>query len=189
MYGFHTGDQMANATHTYSSSPWGWLVLARPIGFDAVNGIQPGTDGCPEGDGTCLRIISGTGTPLLWWAAAITFILGLIWWLAGADWRFGVVSLATLATWVPWVGDTVGRPLFFFYAITLIPFLCIGLAMALGVLMGPANAGRRRFRGTILAGTVVGLIILDFAFIYPILTDGLLLRSHWDWRMWFGSWI
>jgi dolichyl-phosphate-mannose--protein O-mannosyl transferase len=79
--------------------------------------------------------------------------------------------------------------LFFFYAITFVPFLAIGLAMALGVVMGPARPDRRRQRGTIIAGSLLGLIILNFAFIYPILTDQLLLRSHWLWRMWFGGWI
>ncbi|MDR1449534.1 MAG: phospholipid carrier-dependent glycosyltransferase [Propionibacteriaceae bacterium] len=189
IYDFHVGEQMANATHHYSSNPWGWLVLAKPIGFDAVNKIQPGTDGCPPDGGECLRVISGTGTPLLWWAAAAAFIIGLVWWLAGADWRFGVVSLAMLSTWAPWIMDTVGRPLFFFYAITMVPFTVIGLAMALGVLLGPANAGRRRWRGAVAVGVIVGLIIVDFAFIYPILTDDLLQRSHWQWRMWFTSWI
>jgi dolichyl-phosphate-mannose--protein O-mannosyl transferase len=189
IFNYHVGPNISNATHRYSSDPWSWLFMARPVGFDAVNGIKAGTDGCPPGGEDCLRVISGTGTPLLWWAAALAFVLGLVWWLAGADWRFGVVSLAMLATWVPWLADTVGRPLFFFYAITMVPFTVIGLAMALGVLLGPADAGRRRWRGAVAVGVVVGLIILDFAFIYPILTDQVLLRSHWSWRMWFSSWI
>ncbi|MDR1806590.1 MAG: hypothetical protein LBR33_01510 [Propionibacteriaceae bacterium] len=196
MYNFHTGDYMAGVDHVYRSNPLGWLFLARPIGFDAINGIQPGTDGCPTDAGEdCLRVISATGTPLLWWLAALALVVGLVWWLAGADWRFGVTTLAVLSTWVPWImevrwtGEVQGRPLFFFYAITLIPFLAIGLAMVLGVILGPAGAGRRRFRGAIAVGTIAALIVLNFAFIYPILTDGLLLHSHWQWRMWFSSWI
>jgi dolichyl-phosphate-mannose--protein O-mannosyl transferase len=188
IYNFHTGDYMANVTHTYSSNPWGWFVLARPIGFDAKNGIAAGTDGCPEGGQECLRVISCTGTPLLWWLAALAALIGLVWWVAGADWRFGVTSLGVLATWLPWL--TAGsRPLFFFYAITFEPFLMIGLAMVLGVVMGPARPDKRRQQGTIIVGSLVGLIMLDFAFIYPILSDQVLLRSHWIWRMWFPGWI
>ena len=57
IYDFHTGDFINHAQHAYRANPIGWLVLARPIGIDAVNGIQPGTDGCPGPD-TCLRVIS-----------------------------------------------------------------------------------------------------------------------------------
>jgi hypothetical protein len=189
-YNFHTGDYINSVGHTYGSNPWGWLILLRPIGFDAVNDIQPGSQGCAaEAGSTCLRVISANGTPLLWWLAALALLAGLVWWLAGADWRFGVTSLGLLSTWVPWLTETGGRPLFFFYAITMIPFTAIGLAMALGVVLGPAAAGRRRFVGAVIVGVIVALIILDFAFMYPVYTDRLLTRDHWQWRMWLSGWI
>jgi len=39
------------------------------------------------------------------------------------------------------------------------------------------------------AGVAVALVVLHFAFIYPILSDELLTRPEWLARMWFGTWI
>ena len=35
----------------------------------------------------------------------------------------------------------------------------------------------------------VALVVLNFAYIYPILTDGLLTRAEYYARMWLQSWI
>jgi len=81
------------------------------------------------------------------------------------------------------------RPLFFFYAIMIIPFTATVLAMVLGKILGPAEAGARRRRGAQIVGTVVLAIVANFWFIYPILTDQLMTRTMWSARMWFPSWI
>ena len=52
----------------------GWLLMLRPIGIEAENGIEPGAQGCEAVGTTCLRIISGMGTPLLWWAAVAAIV-------------------------------------------------------------------------------------------------------------------
>ncbi|NNG18263.1 phospholipid carrier-dependent glycosyltransferase [Naumannella sp. ID2617S] len=184
---FHTGQGIKDATHPYSASPAGWLFVARPIGIDAVNDIQPGTQGCP-GPETCLRVISGMGTPILWWAGVFALLASLVLWLFARDWRFGVPVLGVASTWLTWFPNS-DRPLFFFYAIVIIPFTCIAVALVLGRIIGPADGGERRRFGGIIAGAFVALVALNFAFIHPILTDAVLPMSHWQWRMWFQSWI
>ena len=189
IFNFHTGDYINGVTHSYSSNPWGWLVLARPTGFDAVNGIKPGVDGCwATGEDTCLRVISAIGTPVLWWMAALALVVGVIWWLGGRDWRFGVPVVAALSTYVPWLLTTAGRPLFFFYAITIIPFTVIVLAMVFGLILGPADSPKRR-RGAIIVGVAMALVAINFAYIYPVLTDQMMLYKDWLARMWLRSWI
>jgi len=186
---FHNGDYINHSTHVYAAHPGGWLINARPIGIDAVNGIQPGTNGCPaNGTETCLRVISATGTPTLWWLAALALLVSIAWWVAGRDWRFGVPIVAGMSTYLPWFNYTE-RSLFFFYAITIIPFTAICLAMVLGLILGRANAGPRRRQGAIIVGVILAIVTLNFAFIYPIITDALLTQSQWLARMWFGSWI
>ena len=189
MYRFHTGDgMMVDATHSYEAHPAGWLLMLRPIGIEAENGIEPGAQGCEAVGTTCLRIISGMGTPLLWWAAVAAIVLAVFWWIAGRDWRFGVPLLAIASTWLPWF-RYADRPLFFFYAIMIIPFSATLLAMALGKFLGPKDHPRRRLRAMIV-GIIVALIVANFAFIYPILTAELLTRPEWLWRMWLGNlWI
>lgn len=187
VYRFHTGDFINNATHTYEANPAGWLIMARPIGIDAQNGINPGEQGCQAVNDTCLRVISGLGTPILWWLALAALVAGLIYWIAGRDWRFGLPIVAALAMYLPWFQYTE-RPLFFFYAVCIIPFTVTALALCLGQLLGAANGPQRRRNSWIVSG-VVGLVALNFAFFWPIYTDQLMTRRQWQLRMWFGSWI
>ena len=70
IWNFHTGNFINHAEHSYRANPAGWLLVARPIGIDAVNAIKPGTDGCVGLD-NCIRVISGVGTPALWWMAIL----------------------------------------------------------------------------------------------------------------------
>lgn len=186
IYSFHTGQYIKDQTHPYDAHPAGWLLMLRPISLDATNGIEVGTDGC-AGPDTCVRVIVGMGTPVLWWLAAAALVVGVIWWLAGRDWRFGIPVLGALSTYLPWFASA-DRPVFFFYAITIIPFTAIGLALALGLVLGPARAPGRR-TGAIVAGLAVGLVVANFAWIHPVLTDQLLPHSAWLARMWFHSWI
>ena len=95
--------------------------------------------------------------------------------------------LATLTVWLPWFQYT-GRPLFFFYAIMIIPFTVTGLAMAFGTILGPADAPDRA-RRAVIVGSSIALIAFNFAFLYPVLTDELMTRPQWLARMWFGTWI
>ncbi|GAA1395295.1 dolichyl-phosphate-mannose--protein mannosyltransferase [Luteococcus peritonei] len=187
IYNFHTGDSMMNATHVYEANPWGWLVMARPIGIDAVNDIKPGVDGCQAVNDTCLRVISGAGTPVLWWMALAALLAGLVVWIAGRDWRFGLPIVAAMSTYLPWFNYD-DRPLFFFYAICIIPFTVTVLALWLGKLLGPADGPDRR-RRALLVGGAVALVAANFCFIYPVLTDQMMTRKAWLARMWFRSWI
>ncbi|TCN35286.1 protein-O-mannosyltransferase-like protein [Kribbella orskensis] len=191
---FHTGDYIKHATHPYSSHPAGWPIIARPIGFDAVNDIKPGTPGCNTTDGTkCLSVISALGTPLLWWGGALALIAALVLWIGQRDWRFGVPIVGYLTCWVPWFAFD-DRPIFFFYAVTMIPFTVMALALALGKILGPARVAMqpstpRRLIGSAVVGAFVVLVVLNFAYIWPILTDEVLPHPAWLSRMWFKSWI
>jgi len=65
----------------------------------------------------------------------------------------------------------------------------MAVALCAGRLLGPADSGDRRMVGAIAVGAFVALVAANFAFIYPILTDTLMLRAQWLTRMWFRSWI
>jgi dolichyl-phosphate-mannose--protein O-mannosyl transferase len=145
-------------------------------------------DGCTAAAGeTCMRVVSAMGTPLLWWLAFIALIVAFVWWIGGRDWRFGVPIVAAMSTYIFWFPNA-DRPVFFFYAICIIPFTVTLLAMAMGLVLGPRNGPHRR-RGAIIVGVLTALVILNFAYIYPLLTDGLLLTSDYYSRVWLRSWI
>jgi dolichyl-phosphate-mannose--protein O-mannosyl transferase len=189
VYAFHT-KFLNNAHHTYQSHPQGWLILNRPVGVDAQLGIKPGQQGCvaPAGS-TCLRQVLLLGTPALWWAGFVALLYSLYAWIGKRDWRFGLALVGVLATWLPWIRYDA-RPIFSYYAVATIPFTVIALTLCLGRMIGGRDASyRRRAVGTTLAGALVVLVVLNFAWFWPIYTDQLISTPHWLQRIWFKMWI
>ncbi len=180
---FHTH---LTENHQYASSPWGWLIIARPVSFDWVDNIGP-DQGCPTS--RCVQEILGIGTPALWWAGVLALVACLVWWLAGRDWRFGVPLVGVAATWLPWFSYT-DRPIFYFYAVMILPWTVIAVTLVAGKILGPEDAppGRRSW-GAAVVGAFTLLVLLNFAYLYPILTDQVIPYDDWLRRMWFRSWV
>jgi len=187
---FHTKG-LNNSTHVYQSNPLGWLVLNRPVGVDAQLDITHAKDAActATGSETCLRQVLLLGTPALWWFSTIALIWSAVCWVGKRDWRYGIVVVGALVTWLPWVRYD-DRPIFSYYAIVIEPFLILGAVMLLGEILGRAPAGsQRRTVGAIAAGTIVIAVIVNFAWFWPIYTDGLITQSEWIQRIWFHRWI
>jgi dolichyl-phosphate-mannose--protein O-mannosyl transferase len=189
-YRFHQG---LDSGHAYQSNPWSWLVLGRPVDF-----YYDGS-GTTCGAATCSREVLLLGTPLLWWAF-VPMLLWLAWhWFTTRDWRAGAVWVAFIAGWVFWF-QNLKRTMFLFYMAPLVPFLIIGVTLALGVMLGPAlqrngdperarRARRRRAWGIAGISAYLGLVIVDFAWMWPIFTGGLLTYNEWHAHMWLPSWV
>lgn len=189
VYEFHT-KFLDSATHAYQSTPQGWLILNRPVGIQADLGIKPGTQGCTApADSTCLRQELLLGTPALWWGGVLALLYAVYGWVAKRDWRFGVAVVGVVASWLPWIPND-DRPIFSYYAIAIIPFTVLALVLCLGSLMGGAQASyERRMWGTAVAGAFVVLVVLNFAYFWPIYTGELITTPDWLDRIWFKRWI
>ena len=189
VYTFHT-HFLNCSTHTYASKPSGWLLLNRPVGVDADTGIQPGTQGCDAPTGSdCLRVITLLGTPALWWGGCLAIIAAAALWIGARDWRYGVAVVGTLSTWLPWL-QYDDRPIFIFYAVVTLPFLVLAITLLMGRLLGSASTPTpRRTAGVIVSGAFFMLVLLNFAWFWPIYTDQLLTHSEWLDRIWFSRWI
>jgi dolichyl-phosphate-mannose-protein mannosyltransferase len=208
-YRFHKN---LHSGHAYASSPWSWLVLGRPVDF--YYDSRATACGAPG----CSREVLLIGTPLMWWAF-VPMLLWLAWhWLTTRDWRAASVWVAFLAGWVVWF-QHLGRTMFLFYMAPLVPFLIIGVTMALGAMLGPAleprpvrdraaeqadpdlgseadesedayyRAVRRRRWGIAGISIYLALVVLDFAWMWPIFTGGLLTYDEWHAHMWLPSWV
>jgi len=188
VYNFHTSTYIQEATHPFQSNPGGWLLINRPLGIDARSGGPDQVAGCPVG-GDCVRQVLAIGTPALWWGGVLALIVGLGYWLSRKDWRFGLPIVGVLTAWVPWFRYDQ-RPIFYFYAVAIIPFTVIAVTLVLGKIIGRADASpRRRMVGVLFAGAFVFLVAANFAYFYPILSDGLLSNQAWNDRMWLTHWI
>jgi dolichyl-phosphate-mannose--protein O-mannosyl transferase len=189
VYTFHTV-YLNCSEHAYMSDPGGWPLLSRAVGVNVENDIKPGTQGCLADEGShCLRRVVLLGTPLLWWGGAVALVYGVIAWLGKRDWRYGVALVGAMSTWLPWqLNDE--RPIFLFYASAMLPFTVIALTLALGEVLGRAPApSTRRTVGTIITGSFFLLVLLNFAWFWPIWTNGLLTHGEWLDRIWFVRWI
>lgn len=182
MWDFHSG---LSTPHSYQSSPWGWLVTGRPVLFYYPS--NPSPTGC--GATTCVRTVLDVGTPALWWA----FVPAVLWagWigLVRRDWRGWTVLMAFFAGWVTWF-SVPGRTMFLFYMTPLVPFLVIGVTLVLGAVLGSARAGeQRRTVGLVAVCGYVALVVINTAWLWPILSGQLITYDQWHSRIWFPSWI
>ncbi len=189
VYAFHTRF-LDDSLHVYQSNPWGWLVLNRPVGVDAQLDIAPGEQGCAAAAGsTCLRQVLLLGNPVVWWFGTIAALWAVVAWVGRRDWRYGLVTVGIAATWLPWLRYD-DRPIFSYYAISILPFLVLGATLLLGEILGGRGASaKRRATGAAVAGSVVVLTMLAFAWFWPIWTDQLVTNREWLERMWFRRWI
>ncbi len=189
VYTFHS-HFLNDSTHIYSSKPSTWLVMGRPVGVDAQTDIQPGSQGCEAPSGsTCIRQVLLLGNPVIWWGGCLALIASVLMWVGARDWRHGVAVVGLATTWLPWfLYDD--RPIFFFYAITALPFMVLSIVLAMGMLLGRSEAASpRRTFGVVVAGSYTVLALIAFAWFWPVWTDVLLTKAEWDARIWFQRWI
>ena len=110
-------------------------------------------------------------------------------WVGARDWRYGVVIVGAASTWLPWL-QYDDRPIFSFYAIITLPFMVLAITLAIGRLLGRSTAPtRRRTAGVVVVGAYLVLVLLNFAWFWPIWTNQLLTHGEWLDRIWFTRWI
>jgi dolichyl-phosphate-mannose-protein mannosyltransferase len=184
---------------SYKSNPLGWLVLARPISF---YWSEPNAKTC--GSHCTASEVLAIGTPLIWWGGTLALAFCLFWWLSGLigdmvfgrtprrDWRAGAALLGVAAGWLPWIWYAWhdNRTEFYYYAVSFEPFMIIAITLCLGLIIGPARAAPgRRAMGAIGAGGYLIAVLVNLAYLYPVLTAEVIPFSAWLSRMWFHRWI
>ncbi|WP_130799442.1 dolichyl-phosphate-mannose--protein mannosyltransferase [Streptomyces otsuchiensis] len=184
-YSFHVG---LTDSHSYDSNPWTWLVSGRPVSFYYQSTERDDGSGCAEASG-CVREVLALGTPVLWWVACLAVAYCFYRWLLRRDWRAGAVLCGVACGYLPWFMYQE-RTIFYFYAVVLVPFLCLAVAMMLGALLGPPGcAERRRAVGIVAVGVVVLAVAWNFIYFYPLYAGAEISLDGWRARMWLDSWI
>ena len=184
IYNFH--NHLA-AKHPYQSHPLSWPFLGRPVNYYYPPGLTSGTYGCTTK--SCSREVLAIGTPALWWTM-IPVTIGLAArWVSKRDWRGASLLLmmaVSILAWVP--SDLKGRTMFLFYALPSVPFLCLGLALLAGWLLGQAGTVRRSVAAAGV-GVYTAVVVLNFAYFYPLLAAVTISYADWYSKLWFESWI
>jgi dolichyl-phosphate-mannose--protein O-mannosyl transferase len=175
-----------HSPHVYQSNPWSWSVLGRPTAF-YYESYKEGVSGCEVTE--CSRAIIDLGNPVIWWGGTIAIAVLLFSWMLGRDWRAGAVLAGLVGGYLPWFRFQ-SRTIYTFYAVAFVPWMVLALTFTLGLVLGPRTASpRRRAFGANVAGAVVVLAVLAFAFFWPVLSGQVIPRSEWSARMWLPSWI
>ncbi|MFI6325475.1 dolichyl-phosphate-mannose--protein mannosyltransferase [Nonomuraea sp. NPDC050556] len=182
--GFHSG---LTSFHPYKSWPWQWPLLQRPISFHYPD---PAPTDC--GAAKCSQAVLAVGTPALWYGAVLA-LLGLVaWYVARRDWRAGAVLLAYAAGWLPWFYYAIAdkRTMYFFYMIPVVPFMVLALVLMAGVALGRQDATPlRRGAGAAAVGAYALVVLINFWWLYPVLSGETITFAQWWSRMLLRSWV
>jgi dolichyl-phosphate-mannose--protein O-mannosyl transferase len=173
--------------NVHASHPWTWLLMSQPVRFYYA-APQLAESGCTHVGG-CVQDVLAIGTPAIWWACLAALPALAVWALRRRDWRAGAALYAVAAGWLPWF-IFPDRTQYFFYAVSFAPFLCLALALCVGLILGPPDGSRRRrAAGAAVAGAYLLVVALNFAYLYPVLAGSPIAPSAWLARMWFSSWV
>ena len=168
---FHQG---LDDKHAYQANPWSWLVLGRPTSFYYESPSDCGAE-------KCAQEILAIGTPLLWWisifAVAITF--GFL--VTKLERAAAITLLGFVGTYLPWF-FIQSRTTFYFYSISILPFLILALIYCFNQLLNIAN-----YKKYIISFVI--LVAINFIYFLPIYLGISIPYSQWLSRMWFESWI
>lgn len=181
-YEFHQG---LNSDHSWESGPWTWLAAGRPVLFYYV-GSERGEGSCVSAN--CAAVVTDLPNPFIWWAAALSLAVVLLFWAGGRDWRAGAVLSGVLAGFGPWFGYP-DRTMFFFYTIVFQPFMVLSLTYVLALVAGrPGSPPDRRRAGFVAVAAFLVLVILVSAFFWPVWTGETIPLEQWTLRRWMPSW-
>lgn len=184
-YNFH--DRLSSK-HPYQSHALSWPFLGRPVSYYYPTDLKAGVLGCEAPP--CSREVLAIGTPAIWWLMIPAAIGLAARWVSRRDWRASAILLMMSVSILAWLPSDVlkDRTMFLFYALPSVPFLCLGLALIAGWLLGKAGTYRRT-AASAGVGVYLSLVIVNFAYLYPVLAAVTIPTDDWLARMWFRSWI
>lgn len=186
---FHDGlTNSAGNHHPWESKPWTWPMGLRPMLYHYTSDQAGGM--C--GDGPCVRAVMAVGTPALTWIA-VPVVLWALWkMVVKHDWAYAAPVTMYFATYLPWFIN-LDRQMYYFYALTLMPFLCIMIALICREVMGLDGRSQyfgveRRQLGQWVVVLYTTLVVLNFAWLWPILTAAPIPVWWWRLELWLPSW-
>ena len=178
LWNYHVGifnfHRNLTESHSYSANPWSWLIIGRPTSF-----FYETLSNC--GAGSCSQEILAIGTPLLWWAGVFAIAITLGFFITNRNHISAVILAGIAGTYLPWF-LIQSRTTFYFYAISILPFLILALIYSFNWVLSYGNYQKQIILFVLLIG-------LNFIYFLPILLGIEIPYSQWIDRMWLNSWI
>ncbi len=185
MWQFHT---TLEVKHDYMANPLTWPLQIRPTSFYWER-ITSKTGLCslsPSQD--CIVAVSSVGNPAIWWLGSACVIamvvMGIFVKRIRSDWKIWAVLIGFIGGWLPWA-QYLNRTTFTFYSIVILPWIILGIIYMANLMRETVSD----FTYHWVMGGVITIIIMIFAFFYPIWTAMPVPYQFWYAHMWLQSWI
>lgn len=185
IYGFHVG---LSSGHPYASPAWQWPFLIRPTAVWVGDDQTCGTD-------HCISVVSSVPNPLIWYAGVAAAIFLLYRFVSGLirrrpmPWTYAVPLVGLAVTYVPWLLYPE-RTIFQFYTVVMMPFLVLGLVLALREIAGrPSDSLHRRQSGERMVFVFLAVALLVSAFFYPVWVGMNVPYEFWLIHNWMSTWV
>lgn len=167
MFDFH---RKLDATHSYQSPPYTWLLLKRPVAYFFET--------TENGD---YREILATGNPFVWWPSLAAIAYAVYDWFTAPHRRpaSGVILAGFGFTYLPWLGLTTFSPrsaVFLFYLLPAIPFMCLAVAYVSRRVAG-------FWEGRVAIAVFAAVAVASFIFYRPLLVGDPLEYADWRQRL------
>ena len=169
MADFHLG---LEATHTYQSPPWTWILVRRPVSYFYET----------TASGERAEILA-LGNPILWWSSLLALAFVAYSWARRRDFRGpkGVILAGFLVTYGPWLIQQSDRSaVFLFYLLPTVPFMYLAIGAVVATL---GRSWEARAAVVVVAALAAG----SFAFFYPVMAKVPLSAEGWSDRMWYQT--
>jgi dolichyl-phosphate-mannose--protein O-mannosyl transferase len=147
MWIYHTN---LKAPHNWSSPWWTWPLMLRPVWYH-------------------LFIM---GNPLSWWLHLPAVLIVAVIWMRGRfkEAALGLILLGYFGQWLPW--SLSPRVAYFYHMLPSVPFACLALGYVLYRVrpLSIRYSRRRSIRGRSLVVGYLSVVLIGFAFFYPMFT-------------------
>jgi dolichyl-phosphate-mannose-protein mannosyltransferase len=184
------------APHPYSSKPWTWPFLQRPVAYYFENqGL--GVDGW---SGRPLEAwINNLGNPWIWWSSLPCLPLLVYFVFRHRSFPAALILVGFVTQYLPWFRIT--RVIFLYHMFGGLIFMVLALAFVLarmasapGFSIQLGESAHLVINGRALAYAHLAVAVLFFLYFYPLWTglpigDQALLGGFPGGKAWFPSWI
>ena len=199
MYWYHS---TLKATHPYASQWWQWPILQKPISY-YYHDFRTG-DGLKSGAACCVAEILALPNPFVWWLGLISVpFVGVLAWRERNK-GYALLVVAYFLQWLPWIGSP--RIAFEYHFYPNLAMIVLSNAILLqriwnwreavvpaaqAVAAKAESFAHRPSWTTPRFGVLLycAIVVVGFAFFFPILAGVHISYDQWRDRMWFPSWI
>lgn len=147
MWWYHTG---LKATHDYASAWWSWPLNLYPVWYFV-----------DYHENNIISNIFASGNPVVFWLGCGALLTSLWEFWKRKSLALLIVLTGYFSFWLPWAVSP--RIMFLYHFSPSVPFLCLALAYQLDQMRDEKN-----YKLTL--ALIIGMIILSFLLLYPILT-------------------